>query len=179
MTFLPSLPDDAKLVDVMRSFPESAPALFDYHEALLRGPSPLSVGQRELIAALVSSLNACAYCHGVHSAAALEFGVDEATLEAITEDIDSAPVDDAMRPLLRYVRKLTETPSRMTQGDAEAVYAAGWDERALFDAVSICGLFNLMNRIVDGLGISGDQQWFGFSGRRLADIGYAGLKDLL
>ncbi len=41
----------------------------------------------------------------------------------------------------------------MTRADADRVYAAGWDERALFDAISICGLFNLMNRIVEGSGI--------------------------
>ena len=58
-----------------------------------------------------------------------------------------------MKPLLAYVGKLTRTPAMMIQADADRVYAAGWDERALFDAVSICGLFNLMNRIVEGSGI--------------------------
>lgn len=179
MTFLPSLPEDAKLVEVFRSFPDASRLLLDYHEVLLRGPSPLTAPQRELIAALVSALNACTYCHGVHASTARALGVDEGTLDAVVADVDTAPVDDAMRPLLRYVRKLTETPSRMTRADADAVYAAGWDELALFHAVSICGLFNLMNRLVNGLGVTGDGEWFDFSGRRLADIGYAGLKDLL
>lgn len=41
----------------------------------------------------------------------------------------------------------------MTEADANRVYAAGWDEQALFDAVSVCALFNFMNRIVEGSGI--------------------------
>ncbi len=70
MTFLPSLPDDAVLLDVFRAFPQTARPLLEYHQALLRGPSPLSVAERELIAAFVSGLNACRYCHGVHTATA-------------------------------------------------------------------------------------------------------------
>jgi hypothetical protein len=65
-----------------------------------------------------------------------------------------------MKPLLRYVGKLTLTPSRMIPADAEAVFQAGWDERALHDAVSVCALFNLMNRLVDGLGIQAGEDYF-------------------
>jgi len=70
MTYLPSLPGDAVLLDVFRAYPQASRPLLDYHQALLRGPSPLSVAERELIAAYVSGLNACGYCHGVHTATA-------------------------------------------------------------------------------------------------------------
>lgn len=61
MTFLPSLPDDARLLDVLRAYPGTAGPLLDYHEALMRGPSPLTVAERELVAAYVSGLNSCDY----------------------------------------------------------------------------------------------------------------------
>jgi uncharacterized peroxidase-related enzyme len=179
MSYLSSLKPDAVLLDVFRAYPDAARPLLDYHEVLLRGPSPFTVAERELIAAYVSGLNACGYCHGVHSATALAFGVADGTLEALLADADTAPVDERLRPVLRYVRKLTETPSRVTPGDAEAVFAAGWDEQALHDAASICGLFNLMNRVVDGLGLRAGDEYFALSSRRLADIGYAGLRDVL
>lgn len=41
----------------------------------------------------------------------------------------------------------------MTASDAAAVYAAGWDEKTLFHAISVTSLFNLMNRIVEGTGV--------------------------
>ena len=41
----------------------------------------------------------------------------------------------------------------MTQADADAVFAAGWNDQALHDAVSTCALFNFMNRLVEGHGI--------------------------
>ena len=91
----------------------------------------------------------------------------------------TAEIDDRLRPLLRYVGKLTHSPGRVSPADAEAVTAAGWDEQALHDAVSVCALFNFMNRFVDGLGIRADADYADTSGTRLADHGYAGLKALL
>ena len=179
MTYLPSLPDNAKLLDVFRAFPDTAVPLLDYHEALLRGPSPLTVAERELIAAYVSGLNACDYCYGVHQVTAEQFGIDEATLTGLLADLSTAQVDDRMRTLLGYVGKLTREPSKVSPADARAVLDAGWDERALHDAVSVCALFNFMNRLVNGLGITVDTDYADTSGSRLAGGGYAALKELL
>ncbi len=121
MPFLPSLPDGAGVLDVLKAFPEAAAPLIDYHEVVLRGPSALTVGERELIAAYVSGLNACHYCHGVHGAVAETFGIGEGVLAALLDDIESAPVRDELRPLFAYVRKLTLTPDRMLPADADAV----------------------------------------------------------
>src|SRR5215472_3075036 len=138
MAYLLSLPDDAVLLDVFRAYPELYRPLLDYHQALLRGPSPLSVAERELIAAYVSGLNACGYCHGVHTATAQAFGVGEGTLAALLADVSTAEVPERMKPLLRYVGMLTLTPAKITPEDAGAVLAAGWEEQALQDAVAVC-----------------------------------------
>jgi uncharacterized peroxidase-related enzyme len=127
----------------------------------------------------VSGLNACRYCHGVHQATAQAFGVEEGTLAALLNDIETSPVAGRMKPLLRYVGKLTLTPAKITPEDAQAVLAAGWHEQALHDAVAVCGLFNMMNRLVEGLGITAGEDYFRTAARRLAGGGYTGLKDLL
>ena len=167
------------LLDVFRAHPETSGPLLDYHEAVMRGPSAYTVAERELIAAYVSGLNSCGYCLGVHSVTAARFGVADATLTALLRDVDTADVAERLRPVLHYVAKLTLSPAKVTPADTEAVLAAGWEQRALHDAASVCGLFNLMNRIVDGLGVSADQEYLDVSGRRLADGGYAALKHLL
>jgi len=179
MTHLPSLPEDAKLLDVFRAYPDTAGPLIDYHQALMRGESPLTDAQRELIAAYVSGLNACDYCHGIHQTTAQAFGVDEGLLTALLDDLESANIDEPMRTLLRYIGKLTTDPAKVTPTDAQCVFSAGWDERALHDAVSVCALFNFMNRFVSGLGITADPDYADLSGNRLAKNGYAGLKNLL
>ena len=100
-------------------------------------------------------------------------------LESALSDVDGAPVADRLKPVLRYVGKLTRTPSRITPADAEPVLAAGWSEQALHDAIMVCALFNLMNRMVDGHGIRADASYYPMSGRRLKDRGYTGLAELL
>lgn len=184
MPHLPSLPADATLMQVFRAFPETSRPLIAYHEIVMNGPSPFTTGERELIAAFVSGVNACAYCHGVHTRVAQEYGVPEGVLaDALADldatDLDAAGVDERLKPVLRYVRVLTETPAQVTAADADAVYAAGWDETALHHAVMVCGLFNLMNRMVDGHGITAGPEYYAESGRRLREVGYRGLLPLI
>ena len=66
-----------------------------------------------------------------------------------------------------------------TEADAEAVLAAGWPEEALFDAVAICALYNLMNRLVNGLGIEADADYFEAAAKRLSTGGYAAMAEAL
>ncbi len=156
MRLFPSLPDVPQLADVYRRFPEHVKPLLDYHDQLLRGDSPLTVGERELIAAYVSGLNACQFCFSAHKLYADIFGFDAAIVEAMLTDLDSAPIDERLKPLLRYAGKLKTLPPRLTEADAKAVYAAGWPERALFDTIQIAALFNYMNRIIEGTGVTFD-----------------------
>ncbi|HEV7979561.1 peroxidase-related enzyme [Amycolatopsis sp.] len=179
MSYLKSLPADAALLQVFQAYPDTARSLLDFHEQVLRGPSSFTEGERELFAAYVSGINGCAYCHGVHTVTAEAFGLPEGVVAATLADLDTAPIDDRLKPVLRYLGKLTRTPAQLTEADAEAVFAAGWDEKALHDAVLVCAMFNFMNRMVEGLGIRADAQYAVESGQRLHDGGYAGLVTLL
>ncbi len=156
MSRFPSLPERPTLADVFRRFPDGAKVLCEYHDIVLRGPSPLTVAQRELIAAYVSGINACNYCHGAHRIIAEVHGMEPALFERLVADPAGAGVEPQLLPLLSYARKLTNAPARMTDADAQAVYAAGWDEQALYHAILICALFNFMNRVVDGCGVVTD-----------------------
>lgn len=153
MPVFPSIEGEPGLDKVFRRFPHTVMPLLEYHDRLLRDPSPLTVAERELIAAYVSGINSCTYCHGAHVVAARAFGVDPDLSDGLMADLETSRVDNKLKPILAYVGKLTRTPSMMTEADATHVYAAGWDEQALFDAVSVCALFNFMNRIVEGSGI--------------------------
>lgn len=71
------------------------------------------------------------------------------------------------------------SPAKITPGDAGAVLVAGFQERALHDAVAVCGLLNMMNRLVEGLGITAGEDYFRTAAGRLSDGGYTALKELL
>ena len=107
-----------------------------------------------MIAAFVSGLNSCEFCFGIHAELAYAWGVPEGLLERLLRDVDRAMIEPKLKPLLKFVRKLTVTPSRMTQADADTVFTGGWDERALHDAIAICGRMSFMNRLLDGHGIA-------------------------
>ncbi|WP_417618909.1 carboxymuconolactone decarboxylase family protein [Parasphingorhabdus sp.] len=153
MSKFPSLPADPEMVIVLAAHPEGFGALFEYHDAILRGPSPLSIAERELIAAYVSGLNQCTFCFGIHRAFAELHGIQSQIFDDLIADPAAAGLDEKMLPLLAYARKLTMEPGSVTDADAAAVYAAGWNEKALFHTVSATGLFNMMTRLVAGTGI--------------------------
>jgi len=164
----------AELREVFRTFPEVSHPLALHREVLLRGPSPFTVGERELIAAFTSLLNACRYCHEEHNAVAASFGVSGELLKALADDVETAPLEPRLRPVFRYVRKLTESPARVVAADVEAIHAAGWDDTAVFHAASVCGLFCLDNRLVLGLGVPPPPpEVFAGTVKRLHDLGYA------
>jgi hypothetical protein len=100
------------------------------------------------------------------------FGVAPAVIDGLIADTSTAPVEDKLRPLIAFVRKLTLTPAKMTQADADAVFAAGWDESALHSAIAVCCLFNFMNRLVEGHGVTADKSSFAERGRRHVELGY-------
>jgi uncharacterized peroxidase-related enzyme len=178
MPFLPSLNVDDKVPHVLAKFNTgTGRPLIEYHEALLRGESPFTVPEREMMAAYVSGVNACQYCHGAHTAAAKQYGVSERLISDLLVNIRTAGVSEKMVPVLSYVRKLTLTPTKMTQADADVVYAAGWSERALYDAVQICCLYNFMNRFVEGIGLTPIPDQFELEGRMIKEASYKGMLD--
>ncbi len=75
MPRLRSLPEQAVMRDLYRTHPGTCKPLGELTEAAMRGPSPFTQAQRELIAAYVSGLNACTYCYGTHAGVAEACGV--------------------------------------------------------------------------------------------------------
>jgi uncharacterized peroxidase-related enzyme len=172
MPFFPSLPENATTKQIFTAHPEIYSHWVRVSEAILRGPSPLTPAQRELIGAYVSSLNSCQYCYGGHRAAAELFGIAPETIDSLIQDVATAPIDSRLRPIFAFVKKLTLTSTRMTQADADAVFAAGWNEAALHSAIAVCCLFNFMNRLVEVHGIAVDQASFTERGRKHVEMGY-------
>ena len=172
MAHLNTLPENASLLDVFNAYPKLAKPALALCQHILRGPSELSIQDREFLFAFGSGLNACHFCYGSHTAIAAALGVDQALIEAAVADIDQAPVDEAFKPLLRYVKKLTETPSRMVRSDADAVREAGWSDDALHDAIAVCSLNNFFNRWVEGCGADANDEFFQETGGMLAEKGY-------
>ncbi len=154
MSFFQSVKKAADVMAIFKRFPKAVKPLLEYHDIVLREDnSAFSIGERELIAAYVSSLNGCAYCFTAHRRYAEAFGIDPSVFGTDSIVFDWNVLPGKLAPVLEYVRKLTVDPKSVEQSDADAVFAEGWDDDALFDAISICALYSFMNRLVEGSGI--------------------------
>lgn len=180
MSFLRSIEGETDFPDFFKQYPRRSALLLRALDDILRGDSPLSVAERELIFAYTSSQNACSYCYDSHKPVAAAFGIDEAVFDGLLLDIDDANVSENLKPILKFAKKLTLNPSMMLQTDADAIYEAGWDEQAFVDVVSICAIANCFNRLVDGVGVDVSSEHARTTGATLLPtIGYAGLAEEL
>lgn len=122
------------------------------HEAM-RGPSAWSVGDRELMAALVSQTNQCAFCIGAHTATAAGAYRDREKVAAVLSNLDTAPIEEPLRATLRLLRQITQE-GPVTPDDMRTVLAAGVTREQIEDALAICFCFNITNRLSDAFGFS-------------------------
>jgi uncharacterized peroxidase-related enzyme len=141
-----SLPDAAKLVFYRPDF-YGGPAKRFTHRAL-RGPSDWSVGDRELMAAVVSQANESAFCIGAHTATAEQAYRDPARVRAVLADLGTAPIEDGLRATLRLLGKLTRDGT-VSAGDMRGVLAAGVSRQQIEDALAVAAAFNITNRLAD------------------------------
>jgi len=153
MSYLPSSPDLTNIAAMLGKYPRRGILLFKLLEDIKRSCSPLNRSMRELIITYTSGLNQCDFCYNTHRAVSEQLGIDERVFEQLKTDINSAQVDEKLKPILHYVKKLTLTPDKITQMDAQQIFDAGWDEEAFLDSIFLCAIVNSMNRFVSGIGI--------------------------
>ncbi|PLC55904.1 peroxidase [Pollutimonas nitritireducens] len=152
MAFFKSIPAHVGPPHVYMQYPEIYGPWSSMSEALMNGPSSLNQGERELIFAYSAGLARCEMVYVAHSEVAYAWGIENGLVDPLLKDLDTAPVEDRLKPLLAFVRKLTLTPSEISQTDADAVFDAGWDEKALHDAIAVTGRAKFMVCIAQGFG---------------------------
>jgi uncharacterized peroxidase-related enzyme len=132
--------------------PETAGPMCMLAEVLLRGPSTLSRGERELIAAYVSSLNDCSYCTDSHAASAAAQLPEGMTLvDQVRADLGAAPVTPKLAALLRIASAVQRSGKAVRTEDVAAAREAGATDAEIHDTVLIAAAFCMYNRYVDGL----------------------------
>ena len=154
--------------------PETAKPMRQLAHILLHEPNSLTPGERELIAAFVSSRNNCHFCHASHAAAASAHLGDAAVAEHVSTDFLSAPVSPKLKALLAIAGKVQQDGKLVTAADVQAARKQGATDIEIHDTVLIAAAFSMFNRYVDGLGTwqPQDPEMYARMGRHLADEGY-------
>jgi alkylhydroperoxidase family enzyme len=95
-------------------------------------------------------------------------------VDAVLDDYRTAPIADAEKALFAFLDKMNRDSTSIGAADVDAVKAAGWTDEALYDAITVCALFNFYNKWIDATGVSDmPAAAYAASGERLATAGYA------
>jgi len=172
MLYQSPTPDLNALSDLLEKYPRRRVLLFKVMEEIMKNLSPFSKETRELLFAYTSDLNQCSLTYDYHKAASVASGLDESVFADLKTDINSAKIDDKVKPILIFIKKLTLTPDNITQADAQQIFDAGWDEHAYFDSVCICAIMNCMNRFVTALSIDVNSPGINPTDKMLLTLGY-------
>jgi uncharacterized peroxidase-related enzyme len=156
--------------------PEVAAPIGALTDVLLHAPNSLTRGERETIAAYVSALNDCTFCHNSHAAiASCHFGDDGALVAAVVTDVEHAPVSAKLKALLAIAARVQRGGREVRDADIARARAEGAADIEIHDTVLIAAAFCLFNRYVDGLGALTPTDPSGYRDRArfVAEHGYA------
>ncbi|MGG8407732.1 carboxymuconolactone decarboxylase family protein [Streptomyces sp. 12297] len=155
--------------------PDTAAPLGLLADALLRAPASLPAGERELIAAYVSELNATRFCSDSHSAfAAAQLDGGQDLVAAVLKDPETAPVSPKVRALLKVAAEVQAAARPVAAATVEAARAAGANDQDLHDTVLIAAAFCMYNRYVNCLNtdLPADPGYYAQSAERVVSQGY-------
>jgi alkylhydroperoxidase family enzyme len=92
---------------------------------------------------------------------------------AVLADWHTAPIDEKLRATLGLLEKVTLTPEKVAPEDIAPLRALGVSEEAIEDALVVCGLFNIIDRMADALDVAiPTAEGFARTGERLLEHGY-------
>ena len=135
--------------------PELVDAQLRMREVIMR-EGALSAQLKGQLALVVSGINTSSYCVAVHLELLRALGIEKPLGRILATNYPQAPVGEKAQALFRFADKLTRKESDVCQADIDAVFAAGWDQAALFETVLVVSLMNFANRFAIGCGLMAD-----------------------
>jgi len=144
-------------------------------ELLLRSPSTLTRGEREIIASSVSYWNNCHFCHTSHAAAAkANLGAGMEIFDEIKNGFVNTDVSEKLKSLLTIAHKVQKGTKDVLQSDISLAREKGASDMEIHDTVIIASAFCMFNRYVDCLNTWAPEnnEDYVSMGERLANVGY-------
>jgi len=88
--------------------------------------------------------------------------------------LENSALDEKHKALFRFVDKVNDASPQIAAQDMEPLYAVGWDDEAIYLAITVCALFNFYNRWIDASGVHAlSDEAHRVGGKRTAVNGYA------
>ena len=74
-------------------------------------------------------------------------------MSGVLKDFQTSALPEKEKALFRFVSKVNRRSPEITPADMQPLYAAGWDDEAIYYAITVCALFNFYNRWIDASGV--------------------------
>jgi uncharacterized peroxidase-related enzyme len=98
---------------------------------------------------------------------------DDSVVRAVLADYRTALISEKLRAMLGFLEKLTLNPAGIGPDDVAPLRAAGLTDEEIEDAIHVCALFNVINRVADSLGFDeADAKGYQAGARMLLTSGY-------
>ena len=97
----------------------------------------------------------------------------EAFIWGVIRDLETSGLTEKEKALFRFVDRVNACSRNITSPDIEALHAVGWDDDAIYYAITVCALFNFYNRWITASGVAEmSDEAHRRQGRHLARHGY-------
>ena len=147
-------PDVPGILKCFATHPALLKHMMDLSGSLIFSDGHLTRRHKEMIATLVSSQNACAYCSDSHSFALRMNGGSAEALRAIQQNALSAPAfTPGEQALLSFAIKVNANSHEIARADIEALRNADWNDLQIAEAIHVAALFATFNRVVNAFGL--------------------------
>ena len=94
-------------------------------------------------------------------------------VRAVLDDYRTAPITEREKALFAFLEQVNGNSNAIRREDVDRLKQLEWSEEAIYDAVTVCALFNFYNRWIDATGVHDmPPEAYEMSGQRLRDIGY-------
>jgi len=91
----------------------------------------------------------------------------------VIRDLETSALTEKEKALLRFVDQVNRHSHDITADAMQPLYAVGWNDAAIYYAITVCALFNFYNRWVDASGVHAlSDEAHRQGGKRSANTGY-------
>ncbi len=97
----------------------------------------------------------------------------EEFIAGVIQDLETSGLSEKEKALFRFVDRVNRCSTSITASDMQPLHAVGWNDDAIYYAITVCALFNFYNRWVDASGVHAlSEEAHRQGGLRSASVGY-------
>jgi uncharacterized peroxidase-related enzyme len=150
--------------------PEEFRAFFAYHNSLMDKESGLTLGEREMVIVVTSSLNNCLYCVVVHGAILRIREKNPTIADQLATNYRKADITPRQRAMLDFAAKVTTSSFEVDESDYEALHAHDFSDEDIWDITALASLYGFSNRMANSLNVRPNDEFY-LMGRVPPDLG--------